>query len=355
LASCGRALAAARREARERDALWPLDNPDDPSAGLFVSEQMKELLRAARRYAVAPINLLITGETGVGKEVMARVIHETSRPGKPFIPFNCAAVPGEMLENQLFGHRRGAYTGADDAFPGVIRSAEGGTVFLDEIGEIGKDLQPKLLRFLESGEVQPLGEAHPIRTNVRVVAATNHDLSQLVREGRFREDLFFRLNVGLHIPPLRERREEIPKLVEVFLERFARDFSKGCLRLADETLEYLVLYAWPGNVRELMNELRRLAALAETDAVLMPEHLHANIVASRRTRPVSERELEPTELVVRMDQPLAAVTEHVERSMIGHAMRVCNGRVEQVARMLGLSRKGLYLKRQRLGIDTAES
>ena len=286
---------------------------------------------------------------------MARVIHETSRPGKPFIPFNCAAVPGEMLENQLFGHRRGAYTGADDAFPGVIRSAEGGTVFLDEIGEIGRDLQPKLLRFLESGEVQPLGEAHPIRTNVRVVAATNHDLSQLVREGRFREDLFFRLNVGLHIPPLRERREEIPKLVEVFLERFARDFSKGCLRLADETLEYLVLYAWPGNVRELMNELRRLAALAETDAVLMPEHLHANIVASRRTRPVSERELEPTELVVRMDQPLASVTEHVERSMIGHAMRVCNGRVEQVARMLGLSRKGLYLKRQRLGIDTAES
>ena len=355
LASCGRALAAARREARERDALWPLDNPDDPSSGLFVSEQMKELLRAARRYAVAPINLLITGETGVGKEVMARVIHDASRPGKPFIPFNCAAVPGEMLENQLFGHRRGAYTGADDAFPGVIRLAEGGTVFLDEIGEIGKDLQPKLLRFLESGEVQPLGEAHPVRTNVRVVAATNHDLSQLVREGRFREDLFFRLNVGLHIPPLRERREEIPKLVEVFLERFARDFSKGCLRLADETLEYLVLYAWPGNVRELMNELRRMAALAETDAVLMPEHLHANIVASRRTRPASERELEPTELVVRMDQPLAAVTEHVERSMIGYAMRVCNGRVEQVARMLGLSRKGLYLKRQRLGIDTAES
>ena len=161
--------------------------------------------------------------------------------------------------------------------------------------------------------------------------------------------------MGLHIPPLRERREEIPKLVEVFLERFARDFSKGCLRLADETLEYLVLYSWPGNVRELMNELRRMAALAETDAVLMPEHLHGNILASRRTRPASERELEPTELVVRMDQPLAAVIEHVERSMIGHAMRVCSGRVEQVARMLGLSRKGLYLKRQRLGIETAES
>jgi DNA-binding NtrC family response regulator len=354
LASSGRALATARREAREREALWPIDNPDDPSPGMFLSDQMKELLRLARRLAVAPVNLLITGETGVGKEVMARVIHDASRPGKPFIPFNCSAVPADMLENQLFGHRRGAYTGADEAFQGVIRSAEGGTVFLDEIGEISKELQPKLLRFLETGEVQPLGEAHPVRTNVRVVAATNRDVNQLVREGRFREDFFFRLNLGLHIPPLRERREEIPTLTETFLDRFARDFNKGHLRLADETMEYLVLYAWPGNVRELMNELRRMAALAETDAVLMPEHLHPNIVASRRTRPVAERELEPTELVVRLDQPLAAVTEHVERAMIQYAWRVCNGRVEQVARMLGLSRKGLYLKRQRLGIETPD-
>jgi len=355
LASSGRALAAARREAREREALWPIDDPDDPSPGMFLSEQMKDLLRDARRLAATPVNLLITGETGVGKEVMARVIHDASRPGKPFIPFNCSAVPADMLENQLFGHRRGAYTGADETFLGVIRSAEGGTVFLDEIGEIGRDLQPKLLRFLETGEVQPLGEAHPVRTNVRVVAATNQDLGQLVREGRFRDDLFFRLNISIPIPPLRDRREEIPKLTDGFLERFARDFNKGHLRIAGETMEYLVLYAWPGNVRELMNELRRMAALAETDAVLMPEHLHPNILASRRTRPASERELEPNELVIRTDQPLPAVVEHVERAMIQHAWRVCHGRVERVARMLGLSRKGLYLKRQRLGIGTPES
>jgi len=228
-------------------------------------------------------------------------------------------------------------------------------VFLDEIGEIGRDLQPKLLRFLETGEVQPLGEAHPVRTNVRVVAATNQDLGQLVREGRFRDDLFFRLNISIPIPPLRDRREEIPKLTDGFLERFARDFNKGRLRVAGETMEYLVLYAWPGNVRELMNELRRMAALAETDAVLMPEHLHPNILASRRTRPASERELEPNELVIRTDQPLPAVIEHVERAMIQHAWRICHGRVGQVARMLGLSRKGLYLKRQRLGIETPES
>jgi DNA-binding NtrC family response regulator len=351
LASSGRALAAARREAREREALWPIDNPDDPSPGVFVSQQMNDLLRVARRLAVTPMTLLLTGETGVGKEVIARVIHDASRAGKPFVPFNCSAVPRDMIENQLFGHRRGAYTGADAAFPGVIRSAEGGTVFLDEIGEIDLDLQPKLLRFLETGEVQPLGEAHPVPTNVRVIAATNQNLAQLVGDGRFRDDLFYRLNVGLDIPPLRERREEIPTLAEHFLERFAREFNKGRLRLADETMEYLVLYAWPGNVRQLQSEVRRLAALAETGAVLMPEHLHPDLVASRRTRPASERELEPTELVVRMDQPLAAATEHLERAMIQHAMRVCHGRVEQVARILGLSRKGLYLKRQRLGID----
>jgi len=351
LASCGRALAAARREAREREALWPIDNPDDPSPGFFASQRMTELLRGARRLATIPMTLLLTGETGVGKEVMARIIHDTSRAGKPFVPFNCSAVPRDMIENQLFGHRRGAYTGADDAFPGVIRSAEGGTVFLDEIGEIGLDLQPKLLRFLDSGEVQPLGEAQPIRTNVRVIAATNQDLGQLVSEGRFRQDLFFRLNIGLHIPPLRERREEIPRLTEDFLDRFTREFNKGRLRIADETMEYLVLYSWPGNVRQLLNEVRRMAALAETGAVLMPEHLDPIIVASRRTRPAAERELEPTEVVVRLDQPMPAAVEHIERSMIQYAMRVCNGRVEQVAKMLGLSRKGLYLKRQRLGIE----
>jgi DNA-binding NtrC family response regulator len=353
LAASGRALAAARQEAREREALWPIDNPDDPSPGVFASEQMIDLLRVARKLAATPMTLLLTGETGVGKEVLARVIHEASRPGKPFIPFNCSAVPRDMMENQLFGHRRGAYTGADESFLGVIRSAEGGTLFLDEIGEIALDLQPKLLRFLETGEVHPLGEAHPVRTNVRVVAATNRDLGQLARDGRFRDDLFYRLNVPLHIPPLRERREEIPRLTEHFLERFAREFNKGHLRLADETMEYLVLYGWPGNIRQLMNELRRMAALAESGAVLMPEHLDARILAGRRTRPASERELEPTEVVVRMDQPLSAAIEHLERAMIQHAMRLCGGRIEQVAKMLGLSRKGLYLKRIRLGIEMA--
>jgi DNA-binding NtrC family response regulator len=173
-----------------------------------------------------------------------------------------------------------------------------------------------------------------------------------VREGRFREDLYYRLNViRLPIPPLRERREEIPLLVTHFLEKFAREFHKGRVRIAEETMEYLVLYGWPGNVRQLANEVRRLVALAEVDAILMPEHLSVELVASRRTKPVSDRDLLPTELVVRLDQPLAAATEHLERAMIQHAMTLCHGRVEHVARMLGLSRKGLYLKRQRLKLD----
>jgi two-component system response regulator HydG len=175
---------------------------------------------------------------------------------------------------------------------------------------------------------------------------------QQVREGTIRSDLYYRLHgVGLQIPPLRERREEIPRLALHFLERFARTHQKGHLRLADDTMEYLVLYAWPGNVRELINEVQRMAALAETDAVLMPEHLSAAITGSRRTRPASELDLLPTEVVVRLDQPVSAATDHLERTMVQYWMKHHGGNLELVAKSLGLSRKGLYLKRRRLGLD----
>jgi DNA-binding NtrC family response regulator len=346
-------LDAARREQRERAALWPLDEPIEARFGVFASQAMTELVATARKIAPSDTNVLITGETGTGKEVLARIIHETSRrAGHPFIPFNCAAVPRDMLDSQLFGYRRGAFTGATAHFPGVIRSAAGGTLLLDEVGEITLELQPKLLRFLEAQEVQPLGDAHPVAVDVRVLAATNADLDQLLASGRFREDLYYRLNViRLRVPPLRERREEIPVLVQHFLKRFAEENRKDNIRIAEETMEYLLLYSWPGNVRELLNQMRRLAALAENGAVLMPEHLSPEIVASRRTVPASERSLAPTEVVVRLDQPLAAAIEHIERAMVPWAMRTAGGRTELAARMLGLSRKGLYLKRQRLGLD----
>lgn len=350
-------LEKAREDERNRAALWPAPPIEEQAGALFIAEDMKTLLATARRIAPTTVPVLITGETGTGKEVLARTIHAYStRASATFLPFNCSGVPKEMLDSQLFGHRKGSFTGAAEHFPGVIRAAAGGTLFLDEIGETTLDVQPKLLRFLESNEVHPIGETQPVGADVRVIAATNADLDALVTEGRFREDLFYRLNiVRLHVPPLRERRVEIPSLAHHYLEKHALEYRKGHLRLAEETMEYLVLYRWPGNVRQLANEMRRLAALAETDAVLMPEHLSAKIAASRRTIPPSERTLDPTEIVVRIDQPLAAAVQHVERAMIQHALRATGGRMEETAAVLGLSRKGLYLKRVRYGLEPPEA
>ncbi|MGQ0735598.1 MAG: sigma-54 interaction domain-containing protein [Acidobacteriota bacterium] len=344
-------LESARTAKRETLPIWRDDTPEQQLGMIVVSESMTELVDTARRLAPSSITVLILGETGTGKELLARALHDASpRKHKPFIPFNCSAVARDMLDAQLFGYRRGAFTGATDAFQGVIRAATGGTLFLDEIGEITTDVQPKLLRFLESGEIHPLGEATPSTVDVRIVAATNANLEELVSAGRFREDLFYRLNVvRLDVPPLRERREEIPPLVQYHLDKFSREAQKTGLRPADETMEYLMLYRWPGNVRQLVNEIRRLVALAESGAVLMPEHLSPDIAASRKTIPASERDLTPHEFVVRRDQPMIAAVEHVERTMIQYALKQSAG-VEEAAQMLGLSRKGLYLKRQRLGL-----
>ncbi len=355
LGSAALMLDVAKREARNHAALWPASPAEEQAGALFVAEEMQALLALVRRIAPTNVPVLITGETGTGKEVLARTVHAYSgRARKPFVPFNCSATPREMLDAQLFGHRKGAFTGATEHFPGVIRAANGGTLFLDEIGETTLDLQPKLLRFLEAGEVHPIGDTQPTHVDVRIIAATNADLDELVAQARFRDDLFYRLNiVRLHVPPLRSRREEIPLLAQHYLDKYSQEAGKHGLRLAEETVEYLVLYRWPGNVRQLANEMRRLCALADTGAVLMPEHLSAPIAASRRTVPPSQRTLEATEVVVRLDQPLAAATAHLERALIQYALQQCHGAMEATAGALGLSRKGLYLKRQRLGIEVA--
>lgn len=356
IADFAKALHTAKEEERCRAAVWPGVLAESGDA-LFVAEEMQSLVATARRVATTNVLILITGETGTGKEVLAKTIHACSNRAKgTFLPFNCTSTPKDMLDSQLFGHRRGSFTGAVDNYVGVIRAAAGGTLFLDEIGDMPLDLQPKLLRFLESNEVHPIGETQPVRVDVRVIAATNANLDALVAEGRFREDLFYRLNiVRLHLPALRERRVEIPALANHYLQKYAVEYGKNDLRLAEETMEYLVLYGWPGNVRQLANEMRRAAALCETGAVVMPEHLSPEIAATRRTIPASERTLEPTEVVVRLDQPLAAATEHLERTMVQYALKKCGGHMEETAALLGLSRKGLYLKRQRFGIDPPES
>ncbi len=353
LVSAARFERKARNDERERVALWPIDAGEPPEDLVFCSSEMTTIVASARRVAGMSITVLLTGETGTGKEMVARVIHGASaRASRPFVAFNCTAVPKDLADSHLFGHRKGAFTGAVADQPGVIRAAAGGTLYLDEIGDLGLDVQPKLLRFLEAGEVQPLGESQPQKVDVRVIASTNRQLDRLVAEGLFRADLFYRLNVvPFHLPPLRERREEVPPLAEHFLGRAAREFGKERLRLSEETMEYLVLYGWPGNVRQLANEMRRLAAMSEAGAVLMPEHLDPAITAGRRTVPVDRGPLMPVEVVVRLDQPHAALIEHAERAQIRYAMTQCGGRLETAAQMLGLSRKGLYLKRQRLGLE----
>jgi DNA-binding NtrC family response regulator/tetratricopeptide (TPR) repeat protein len=341
-----------RREEKQRAALWPA-NTLETDGGLWVSEQMTELLSIAKRIAPADISVLLTGETGTGKEVLARAIHRASaRAAKPFVPFNCTAVPREMLESQLFGYRKGAFTGADNAFEGIIRAAAGGTLFLDEIAEIGPELQPKLLRFLETHEVHGLGEAQPVKVDIRIIAATNADVETLVADGRLREDLFYRLNVvRLRLPPLRERREEIPPLIDHYLRKFAEEQKKGRLSLDDETLEYLVLYSWPGNVRQLVNELNRMVAFADPDSSIAPSLLSPEIQASRRTVRVTPGD-EP-EIRVRLDQTLNDAVDAIERVMVSRALDRAKGNYENAAKLLGISRKGLFLKRRRWGMRRA--
>jgi transcriptional regulator with PAS, ATPase and Fis domain len=353
LLAAAQELERARAERDERLTLWPIEEVPIENEHAVVSGKMRELMAFAQRVAKTPVSVLITGESGTGKEILARAIHAYSpRAKKPFVPFNCTAVPREMLESQLFGHRRGAFTGADRDHPGLIRAAKEGTLFLDEIGELGIDLQPKLLRFLESGEINPLGDATPFTVDVRIIAATNSNLEQLVQEYRFREDLFYRLNViRLTIPPLRERRDEIPALVHHFVARAATEFAKGRIRLAEETMEHLVMHSWPGNIRQLNNEIRRMVALADLDAVLKPSALSKDITRTpRRLTTFGSTGNGGQELAVSLTEKLAPTLSRIEREMIKVALRAHEGRVEAAAKSLGISRKGLYLKRQRLGL-----
>jgi DNA-binding NtrC family response regulator len=347
-----RTLDRYRRDEQERSALWPAETLDGDPESIWISEQSAELLFNARRIASNPLPVLITGETGTGKEMLARAIHRASdRAERPLHAFNCSAVPRDMLESQLFGHKKGAFTGADSASPGVIRAAAGGVLFLDEIAELNLDLQPKLLRFLDRQEIHPLGEPHPIKVDVRVIAATNADVERLVAEGRFREDLFHRLNViRWRIPPLRERREEIPPLVEHYLRKVSVEQKKGSLSISDEVLEYLVLYNWAGNLRQLANEVRRMVAFADRDSTITPALLSPEILASRRTIAASSHE---PELRLRLDQPLPAAVDELEQTMVRRALERSHGRVEEASRLLGISRKGLFLKRRRWGLREA--
>lgn len=346
-------LNLTSRDEQEKVQMASADEPEnvDDESGLFRSRAMIALLASARRVAPINITILLTGESGTGKEVIANIIHRAAGIASgPLIPFNCATVPRDMLDSQLFGYRRGAFTGAGQSFEGVFRAAAGGTLLLDEIGELPLETQPKLLRFLDSGEIQPLGEAAPQRVAVRVIAATNADLERMVEQGRFREDLYYRINVvHFHVPPLRERRDEIGPLAARFLAKYADEFGKCDIRLSDDSMEHLLLYHWPGNVRQLSHEMRRLAALHESGSVIKASDLRSEIVC-KVPAPPQPANGEARSICLRVDRPLADITRDIEVAALSFAINATRGRMDLAARRLGLSRKGLYLKRQRLGL-----
>ena len=354
-------IAVARTTDTEREdedlILWPRTVVHAGEDTVFRSPRMIELLQIAERLAATTIPVLITGETGTGKEVIARLIHDQSAQKRgPFVPFNCSAVARELVESQLFGHRRGAFTGAVDASPGVIRAAERGTLFLDEIGDLEPLVQPKLLRFLEAGEIHPVGDARPQRVQVRVVAATNGDLADLVRQNRFRSDLFYRIGGAcIELPPLRERKDEIPAFASLFLTRSATEYGRTGLRLADDLIAALLLYNWPGNIRQLANEIRRVTALASDGQTLCAADLAPEVTEAWNTRPVVPARSAAPAVEVRLDQPMAQAVADLERKFIEHALSASNGRVADAAQLLGLSRKGLFLKRRRAGLVGGES
>jgi transcriptional regulator with PAS, ATPase and Fis domain len=237
-----------------------------------------------------------------------------------------------------------------DSFPGVIRAAERGTLFLDELADLDVATQPKLLRFLESSEVHPVGDTKPLRVSVRVVAATNANLDDLVDQGRFRRDLFYRVGVArLVLPPLRERKDEIPALAALFLDRYSRECQRTGLRTGDDFIAALLLFDWPGNIRQLANEIRRVVALAADGQTLSAGDLTPEIAEAWNARPTSTPAVSEPSVQVRLDQPLSQALAELEKRFIEHAMAASAGRVADAAQLLGISRKGLFLKRRRQG------
>jgi DNA-binding NtrC family response regulator/tetratricopeptide (TPR) repeat protein len=323
---------------------------------ICASRAMGRVLEQIHKIRSSDVTVLITGESGTGKELIARAVHAgSSRRMNVFLPFNCSAAPHDMIESQLFGFRRGAFTGAVANNEGIIRAAEHGTLFLDEIGDLPLTLQPKLLRFLQEGEIHPIGESQPQRVEVRVLAATNSELERAVSEGRFREDLFHRLNViRIQVPPLRQRREEIPALINHYLNQYQQESAKREIRLSEETVDLMVVYDWPGNVRQLCNEMRRIVTYGESGTIVTPEGLSSEIVrASRDLDSMPAATGRPAEPMILSDESttLADAVEELERRMIQAALRRSSGNIARASKELGLSRKGLYLKMDRLNFD----
>jgi two-component system response regulator AtoC len=311
---------------------------------LLTSPRMREIQQVIEQAARADVTVLICGETGVGKELVARAVHAHSpRRRAAFLKVNCAAMPRELLESELFGHERGAFTGAHQRKPGRFELADGGTIFLDEIGELHPALQAKLLHVLQDGEFSRVGGRHNLKVDVRVICATNRDLGREVAAGRFREDLFYRLNViNILVPPLRERREEIPGLVEYFVRRYSRVFNVTERALGPDVMQAFLAYPWPGNVRELENFIKRMIVLQDWT-------LARTLVAPPTSAPAGPESLPTTRGTSLKEISRRAVLE-AEREVIARALEQCRWNRVKTAKMLKISYRALLYKIKDMGL-----
>ena len=302
------------------------------------SEAMRQVFKQIGRAATSDATVLILGETGTGKELVARALHRNgSRAGRPFVAVNCAAIPAELIESELFGHVKGAFSGATQHRMGRFQEADGGTLFLDEIGDMALPTQAKILRVLQERELTPVGGSQSLRVDVRVIAATHRDLPQEIREGRFREDLWYRLQVvPIMVPPLRERPGDILAIAEHFLRQHGGDSPR---RISAAAARRLLQHAWPGNVRELRNTMERAAVMSHGSCI---EAEHLALPTLSATSPAQGMQID-------WDGPLAAAVAQVERLMLERALAAANGNRAEAARRLGISRQQLYRKLEEAG------
>jgi len=305
------------------------------------SPKMKKILEMVDRVSKSNATVLITGESGTGKELIANALHYNSeRCNKPYIKVNCGALPETLLESELFGHEKGAFTGAIERKIGRFERADGGTIFLDEIGEISLSMQVKLLRVLQEKEIERVGGTQTIKIDVRVIAATNQDLLQRVNEGSFREDLYYRLNViPIELPPLRERKEDIPSLIEYFLDKYCKEIGRKRMEISKDALEYLVNYKWKGNIRELENIIERLVILNQK-GIIEREDLPKDI-------------LNPEQDNLSFTLPSEGINlEEVEQSLIRQALELTNYNQSKAAKLLGITRHTLIYRMDKYSIDS---
>ncbi len=337
-------LKALRYNQLEKEDLYLKGRTDDPfdfSNIIGRSPAMQKLYEIVSLVAPTDATVLITGKSGTGKELIANAVHQNSkRKDKPFIKVNCAALPETLLESELFGHEKGAFTGATTSRPGRFQAAHTGTIFLDEISAMPTATQPKLLRVLQEGEVDPLGSSRTIKVDTRVVAATNQNPTKEIEKGHLREDLFYRLNVvNIDIPSLAERQEDIPLLTDFFLKKFAEKNQKLIKGLTPKAMDFLMRYDWPGNIRELENTIERAVILARGEMITpeeFPESLHAAEAAAGEKL---------------MNLPAGKSLKEIEKEMILRTLKDTGGNRTRTAEILGISRRTLQLKLKEYGVN----